>query len=250
MVYLQDQVAIVTGSGRGIGKSIAIKLAQEGARVVINSRKRVDELENTLNEITALGGNAVKIMADVSTRAGCDAVIEEAVRKFGKIDILINNAGLGIYGNFAGADDRSIDKQLDTTLKSVIFCSQSALNYMKSGCIINISSLAGILPVKGLSIYSAAKAAVMSLTRSMALELAPNIRVNAIAPSVVGTKMGYSLLNAIGISEEQWIKNNTLNGALVREEDVAEAVMFLLKTPSIDGQTIILDSGQSIINGF
>jgi len=87
MVYLQDQVAIVTGSGRGIGKSIAIKLAQEGARVVINSRKRVDELENTLNEITALGGNAVKIMADVSTRAGCDAVIEEAVRKFGKIDI-------------------------------------------------------------------------------------------------------------------------------------------------------------------
>ncbi|MDG6935749.1 MAG: SDR family oxidoreductase, partial [Nitrososphaerota archaeon] len=118
------------------------------------------------------------------------------------------------------------------------------------GSIVNVSSLAGVVPARGLAIYSSAKAAMIALTRSLALELGPRIRVNAVAPGIVETEMGMSLFNAMGVDANQWIKENTVTGNPVSAEDVAEIVHVLVTVNSIVGQTIIIDSGQSLVGGF
>jgi 3-oxoacyl-[acyl-carrier protein] reductase len=133
------------------------------------------------------------------------------------------------------------------TLRSVIYCSQEAARVMKEGSVINVASIAGIKPFVGLSIYSAAKAAVINLTQALAVELAPRIRVNAVAPGVVKTKMGDSLLNLLGVSEEEFAKRYTLLEIIVTPEDVAEVVWMLVKIPTITGQVVVVDSGQLLL---
>lgn len=242
--------AVVTGSGRGIGRAIAVRLAREGYKVVVNAKKGRDEAEETLRLVREAGGDGAVVMADVSSREGCKTLVEKAVELFDALDVWVNNAGLGLYSRFLDADDRLIDKQLETTLKSVIYCSQEAAGAMRDGgVIINVASIAGLMPFYGLSIYSAAKAAVINLTKALAVELAPRIRVNAIAPGVVRTKMGDSLLALLGMSEEEYAKRNTLLGRLVSPEDVAEAVVALVKIPSVTGQVLVVDSGESLKHG-
>jgi 3-oxoacyl-[acyl-carrier protein] reductase len=129
----------------------------------------------------------------------------------------------------------------------VIYCSQEAARVMKEGSVINVASIAGIKPFVGLSIYSAAKAAVINLTQALAVELAPRIRVNAVAPGVVKTKMGDSLLNLLGVSEEEFAKRYTLLEIIVTPEDVAEVVWMLVKIPTITGQVVVVDSGQLLL---
>lgn len=244
---LSGKVAIVTGSGRGIGRSIAIRLAKEGVKVMVNAKKGVEEAKETLELIEKTGGEGEISIADVSTREGCRKLKEDTIKKFGKIDILINNAGLGLYSYFIETDDKVIEKQLDVTLKSVIFCSQEIGKELdKEGSIINISSIAGLIPARGLSIYGAAKAGIISLTRSMAVELSP-VRVNAIAPGVVKTKMGDSLLNIYKRSEEDFSKEKTLLGRIVEPDEIAEIIATILKIPTITGQVIVIDSGESLL---
>jgi 3-oxoacyl-[acyl-carrier protein] reductase len=235
---------IVTGSGRGIGRAIAVRFAKEGWNVVVNAKKGKEEAEETLKLVKEAGGDGVVVLADVATREGCKSVVQSAVEKFGSLDVLVNNAGLGLYSLFLNADDKLIDKQLDVTLKSVIYCSQEAAKVMKEGVIINIASIAGIRPFIGLSIYSAAKAAIINLTQALAIELAPRIRVNAVAPGVVKTKMGDSLLKLLGMSEVEFAKKHTLVERMVEPEDVAEVVWMLVKIPTITGQVVIIDSGE------
>lgn len=244
---LRGMVAIVTGSGRGIGRAIALRLAREGVRVVVNAKKGYDEVMETANMVRASGGEAIPIMADASTREGCRALVEGALKGFGRLDILVNNAGLGLYAPFLDQSDSMIEKTISTSLKSVIYCSQEAARAMSEGSIVNIASIAGIEPLYGLSIYSAAKAGVIGITRALAVELAPRIRVNAVAPGVVRTKMGESLLKVLQMSEEEYRERYTLLKRLVEPEEVAEAVAFLLKTPSITGQVIVIDSGMSLV---
>ncbi|WP_432417932.1 SDR family oxidoreductase [Acidianus brierleyi] len=247
MLDLSGKVAIVTGSGRGIGRSVAIRLAKEGVKVMVNAKKGVEEAKETLELIEKTGGEGEISIADVSTREGCRKLKEDTIKKFGKIDILINNAGLGLYSYFIEADDKMIEKQLDVTLKSVIFCSQEIGKELdKEGSIINISSIAGLIPARGLSIYGAAKAGIISLTRSMAVELSP-VRVNAIAPGVVKTKMGDSLLNIYKRSEEDFSKEKTLLGRIVEPDEIAEIIATILKIPTITGQVIVIDSGESLL---
>ncbi len=235
---------IVTGSGRGIGRAIAVRFAKEGWNVVVNAKKGKEEAEETLKLVKEAGGDGVVVLADVATREGCKSVVQSAVEKFGSLDVLVNNAGLGLYSLFLNADDKLIDKQLDVTLKSVIYCSQEAAKVMKEGVIINIASIAGIRPFIGLSIYSAAKAAIINLTQALAIELAPRIRVNAVAPGVVKTKMGDSLIKLLGMSEVEFAKKHTLVERMVEPEDVAEVVWMLVKIPTITGQVVIIDSGE------
>ncbi len=247
ILNLTGKVAIVTGSGRGIGRSIGLRLAKEGIKVIVNAKKGVEEAKETLEQIERIGGEGGISIADVSTREGCRKVKEDTIKKFGKIDILINNAGLGLYSNFIEADDKMIDKQIDVTLKSVIYCSQEVGKEIdKNGSIINISSIAGMIPARGLSIYGAAKAGIIALTRSMAFELSP-VRVNAIAPGVVKTKMGDSLLNIYKKDEEEFSKEKTLLGKIVEPDEIAEMVVTLLKIPTITGQVIVIDSGESLL---
>jgi len=131
-------------------------------------------------------------------------------------------------------------------LKSVIYCSQEAARAMKEGVIVNVASIAGIRPFPGLSIYSAAKAAILNLTQALAVELAPRIRVNAVAPGVVKTKMGDSLLKMLGLSEEEFAKRYTLVEKMVTPEDVAEVVWMLVKVPTITGQVVVVDAGEML----
>ena len=160
---------------------------------------------------------------------------------------MVNNAGLGLFSLFLNADDRLIEKQLEVSLKSVIYCSQGAAKVMGEGSIINIASIAGIRPFVGLSIYSAAKAAAINLTQALAAELAPRIRVNAMAPGVVKTKMGDSLLKILGMDEEEFAKRYNLLGRVVTPEDVAEAVWMLVKIPTVTGQVLVVDSGHLLL---
>jgi len=238
-------IAVVTGSGRGIGRAIAVRFAREGWRVVVNAKKRREEAEETLRLVKEAGGDGVVVMADVATRDGCRSLAEAAL-SLGGLDVWVNNAGLGLYSPFLNADDKLIEKQLEVSLKSVIYCSQEAARVMKEGVIINVSSIAGIRPMAGLSIYSAAKAAIINLTQSLAVELAPRIRVNAVAPGVVRTKMGDSLLRLLNLSEEEFAKRYTLLGRMVTPEDVAEVVWMLVKIPTITGQVIVVDSGEML----
>ena len=239
--------AVVTGSGRGIGRAVAVRFAREGWNVVVNAKRGKEEAEEALRLVREAGGSGVVALADVATREGCRNVINTAVERFGGLDVLVNNAGLGLYSPFLAADDRLIEKQLEVTLRSVIYCSQEAARVMKKGSIINVASIAGIKPFAGLSIYSAAKAAVINLTQALAVELAPRIRVNAVAPGVVKTKMGDSLLNLLGVSEEEFAKRYTLLERIVTPEDVAEVVWMLVKIPTITGQVVVVDSGQLLL---
>jgi Dehydrogenases with different specificities (related to short-chain alcohol dehydrogenases) len=238
---------VVTGSGRGIGRAVTVRFACEGWNVVVNAKRGREEAEEALRLVREAGGRGVVVLADVATREGCRQVVNAAVEKFGRLDVLVNNAGLGLFSLFLNTDDRLIEKQLEVSLKSVIYCSQEAAKVMEEGSIINIASIAGIRPFVGLSIYSAAKAAVINLTQALAAELAPRIRVNAVAPGVVKTKMGDSLLKVLGKDEEEFAKRYTLLGRVVTPEDVAEAVWMLVKIPTVTGQVLVVDSGQLLL---
>ena len=244
---LRGMSAIVTGSGRGIGRAIALRLAREGVKVVVNAKKGYEDVIETINMIKSVGGEAIPVLADVSTREGCRELARKAMESFGRLDILVNNAGLGLYASFLEQSDAMIEKVLSTSLKSVIYCSQEAAKVMTEGSIINIASIAGIEPLYGLSIYSAAKAGVIGITKALAIELAPRIRVNAIAPGIVKTKMGESLLKVLKLTEEEYLEKYTLLKKFIEPNEIADAVIFLIKTPSITGQTIVIDAGLSLI---
>lgn len=244
---LRGMSAIVTGSGRGIGRAIALRLAREGVKVVVNAKKGYEDVIETINMIKSVGGEAIPVLADVSTREGCRELVRKAMESLGRLDILVNNAGLGLYASFLEQSDAMIEKVLSTSLKSVIYCSQEAAKVMTEGSIINIASIAGIEPLYGLSIYSAAKAGVIGITKALAIELAPRIRVNAIAPGIVKTKMGESLLKVLKLTEEEYLEKYTLLKKFIEPNEIADAVIFLIKTPSITGQTIVIDAGLSLI---
>ncbi|MEM0156551.1 MAG: SDR family oxidoreductase [Thermoplasmataceae archaeon] len=251
MYEIKGKTAVITGSGRGIGREIAIALAKEGARVVVNVKKRVEDGNDTLREVRKYS-DGIMVQADVSTRQGCMDLVKKAVDAYGKIHILVNNAGLGIGMPFLETDDRLIEKMIGTNLMSNIYCSQEFGKIIQdNGSIVIMSSLAGIRPMAMLSLYGTTKAAILKMAEYMALELAPrHIRVNTVAPSVVKTKMGESLVDFLHISEEEYGQKHTLTGKMIMPEEVAETVLFLVRSESITGQTIVMDSGQSLMSDF
>ncbi len=247
MYNLKNKTAIITGSGRGIGKYIAIELAKNGVKTVINVKKNIDEGNNTVKEIEKYSDSTLSI-SDVSEKEGVKKLFEDAKNSFGNIDILINNAGLGLFSLFEDNDEKLIDKIIKTNINSTIYSSQLFSKMFQGNVIVNISSLASIVPFRGLSIYGMTKAAINGLTRSMALELSEkNIRVNGVAPGIVKTKMGDSLLKIMNVNEEEYAKKYTLTKKIIEPEEVADTVLFLIKNESITGQTITMDSGQLLM---
>ncbi|MEM0161008.1 MAG: SDR family oxidoreductase [Thermoplasmata archaeon] len=251
MYNLNDKVAVVTGSGRGIGREIAIALATHGSKVVVNVKKRIEDGNETLKLIKD-ESSGIMVQADVSSREGCRKLLNETVAKYGKCDILVNNAGISIAMPFLESDDRLIEKTISTNLMANIYCSQEFGKIMnENGVIINISSIAGIKPMSFLSIYGITKSAIIGLTEYLAVELSPRgIRVNAVAPAVVKTKMGDSLFELLNISEEEYVRNYTLTNKIIKPEEIAHAVIFLIESENITGQTIVIDSGQTLMNIF
>ncbi|MGC8596349.1 MAG: SDR family NAD(P)-dependent oxidoreductase [Thermocladium sp.] len=246
------RTAVVTGSGRGIGRSIAVKLAEAGFSLVINVKRHVEEGEETLREVKK-HGDGILVQADVATIDGANKLINETIKAFGSVDVLVNNAGLGIARPFIEIDELLWDKLISTNLKSVYLVTRAALPHMIKkghGKVINITSIAGITGLAYLVPYSAAKAGIIGFTKALAAEVGPlGITVNAVAAGLVKTKMGDSLLQYIGKNEETWVKAHTLTGSMVEPNEVAELVAALAsdKIRNLTGEVMVIDSGSSII---
>jgi 3-oxoacyl-[acyl-carrier protein] reductase len=244
-MLLEDKVAIVTGGTKGIGRATALLLAGQGAKVVANFSKDVDAAENLMNEAKLKRLNLGLYKADVTQFDQAKEMVEETFGQYGKIDILVNNIGL-VRDNFLMLmSDEDWDSLLRANLTSLFYCCRAVIRKMipqRSGKIINISSISGILGTVGQTNYSATKGGMISFTKSLARELGPfNIHVNAVAPglieSEVVSKMPKEKVDAI-------VKSSSL-GRVGKPEDVAQAVLFLASEHSnyITGQTIVVDGG-------
>lgn len=247
---LKGKVAIVTGGSQGIGKAISLSLAQCGADVCI-ADINLSLGEDVATEIKALGKRSMALSVDVTVSEQVNKMVQDTVTQYGHIDILINNAGgatgptFGI-GRVLKISERDWDDTIALNLKSVFLCSQAVAKSMleqKMGCIINIASITGQFPWAGLPAYSAAKAAVINLTQSLAMEFAPYIRVNAIAPGLIETPR--TSKNRRLEQLEQLLTNVPL-GRMGRPEEVADMVVYLASDVAqwVTGTVVDINGGQ------
>jgi NAD(P)-dependent dehydrogenase (short-subunit alcohol dehydrogenase family) len=250
---LKGKVAIITGGGRGIGQAIAFAFAKAGAKVVVTSRKAQD-LEATASEIKAFGGEAFPLPAHLGKTEEIKKMIDAVVAKYGRINILVNNAGASpAMGSVLECDDRLWDKLMDINLKGAYFVSQAAANIMVKqggGKIINIASVDGYNPEPGLSIYSISKAGMRMLTKAFASELLRfNIQVNTIAPGPVNTKMMNSHWGHLPPEEAQKVKEMVEkalpSGRIGNPDEICGAALYLASDAAsyTTGAEILIDGG-------
>ena len=243
---LKDKVAIVTGGGSGIGQAIAQYFAQEGAKVVVVDRLG-EKAQGTAAQIAGAGGEALAVMADVSDKEGVEAMVAQALERYGQVDILVNNAAVAEGEDLLQIDESVWDFNLDVTLKGVFLCSQAVLPAMikqKRGAIVNIASVNG-LAAFGHPAYSAAKAGVLNLTKNMAVSYgAHGVRVNAICPGTIRTPIWQSRVELDPQIFERLAKWYPL-GRVGEPEDVAKAALFLASDDAawITGETLTVDGG-------
>ncbi|MGC8567543.1 MAG: SDR family NAD(P)-dependent oxidoreductase [Caldisphaera sp.] len=212
MYSIINRIAVVTSSG--IGREIALEVSKNGANVIVNVKKRVENGNQTFEDIKKYS-SGIMVQADVSTVEVCKKLQKETLDNLGKCDILVNNAGISIAKPFLENDDMLIDKTTNTNLMSTIYCSKEFGREMRDGTIVNILSIAGIKPMNFIPIYGITKAAVISLTKYLAIELSENnVRVNAVALSVVKTVMGESLLNILNLKDKEYIWKYTLTNVI------------------------------------
>lgn len=236
---------IVTGSARGIGAATAALFADMGYNVVINYNTSESDARSLCGKITANGGKAIAVQADVSIMSEAKHLFDEAKKAFGAVDVLVNNAGIAQQKLFTDITEDDYDRMFDCNVKSVFNCCQCALPDMihnKYGRIINVSSMWGVVGASCEVHYSASKAAVIGMTKALAREVAPSgITVNCIAPGVIDTPMNK------GFDEETItaLKEETPAGRLGTPEDIARAIAFLAdeKSGFITGQTLGIDGG-------
>jgi 3-oxoacyl-[acyl-carrier protein] reductase len=245
MRELKGRVAVVTGSSRGLGRAIAVKLAGLGARIVVNYRDNQGAAEETLRLVREAGGEAIVVQADVSIHSEADKLIQSAVDRFGQLDILVNNAGTTRDGLLIRMTEEDWDIVLDTNLKSVFACCKAAQRPMmkqRYGRIVNITSVAGLAGNAGQTNYAAAKAGMIGFTKSLAKEVGSrNITVNAVAPGYIPTELSAQ------IRPELIIKGMDMTplGHPGTAEDIANAVAFLVSDDAnyITGQVLSVDGG-------
>ncbi|TKC18875.1 SDR family oxidoreductase [Robertmurraya kyonggiensis] len=244
MQSLQGKVAIITGSSRGIGRTIAQQLAQQGIKVVVNYATGKEKAQGVVESIIQKGGEATAIQADLSTVSGVESLFTETLAAFGKIDILINNAGLMKTQSLSEITEEDFDKQFNLNVKGTFFACQQALKLMEpKGRIINFSTsvLGQMFP--GYSVYAGTKGAVEQFTRQLAKEFAvKEITINTISPGPINTE----LFN-VGKTEQQieGMKKSIAFGRIGEPEDIANVIDFLVSEKSewITGQTIRVNGG-------
>ena len=244
---LEGKVALITGGSRGIGRASALALADAGASVVVSSRKIAD-LEPVAEEIKSKGVKAMAIAAHNAKMEDSKALVEQVTKAFGRIDILMNNAGTNpYYGPLMDQDEKTYDITMNVNLKGLFFLSQLAARVMKAqgrGCIINTSSIGG-LRAGELGVYCVTKAAVIMLTQVMAKEWGQyNIRVNAIAPGIIKTRLSEALWKDSAVSAKAVAQVPLMR--LGEPEEIAGTVVFLASDAGsyITGETIVIDGGR------
>jgi 3-oxoacyl-[acyl-carrier protein] reductase len=245
---LKGKVSLVTGASRGIGKSIALALAREGADIALNCSASVDAAKAVAEEIRRLGQRATIIQADVASKIEVEAMVKKVLDEFGKIDILVNNAGMSVVGASEELEENRWRRGIDVMLTGVFFCSQAAGREMikqKSGKIINIASVNGIGAFPERVCYSCAKAGVMQLTKVLGCEWAKyNINVNAVAPGYVNTYLVEELAEK-GTLDVEELATRTPVGRLAEPEEIAAAVIYVASDDSkyMQGHTLVIDGG-------
>jgi 3-oxoacyl-[acyl-carrier protein] reductase len=251
---VQGRAAIVTGGGTGVGRATALDLARRGCSVLINYSRSRDEAEQTVAELKGLGAKAVAIQADVAEEAACRGLVEQAVKEFGRLDVLVNNAGTTRFIPHDQLDevrDEDWDHILAVNLKGPFHCARAAAKAMlaggEGGAIVNVSSVAGIAATGSSIPYCASKAALINMTVALARVLAPKIRVNSVAPGFID---GRWLRNGLGKNYDVALKafEDRLPLARVSQpEDVSAAIVSLITgSDMVTGQTLVCDSGMLI----
>jgi 3-oxoacyl-[acyl-carrier protein] reductase len=244
---LSDRVCLVTGASRGIGRAIAIEMAKEGGRIVGNATSS-SSLAGLEKELREMGVDYLMVPADLSTTDGCIGLIRTAAESMGRVDVLVNNAGINIVKNIDEASLEDWEKVINVNLRAPFLCSKYASELMKKqryGRIINLASIASFVSLPGRSAYNSSKAGILGLTRTLAVELAPyGITVNAIAPGLVETEMLRQRVAEGSIKIDAALKRIPL-GRLGRPEEIARAAVFLACDDAsyITGQVLVVDGG-------
>ena len=245
---------LVTGASRGIGHAAAARFLAAGARVAVNGRTP----ESSAQGVRRLGGGPELVAApgDVGTAAGCEAVVAAAAGALGGLDILVNSAGVGVYASFEETDEALWDATVDINLKGTFFCCRAALPHLREsgGAIVNIASDAGLMGETGLSAYCASKGGVVNLTRALALELAPGVRVNCVCPGYVDTDMvrrdGIDKAEDPAAHERALIDYAPLK-RIARPEEIAAAIAYLAGEDAVfvTGAALAIDGGSTAGSG-
>jgi 3-oxoacyl-[acyl-carrier protein] reductase len=249
MFDLTGKVAVVTGSSRGIGRAIAIMLARQGAKVVVNSAKSPEAAEAVVQEIRAAGGEAINVTANVAEQADADRLIKAAIDTFGRLDILVNNAGTTRDTLLMRMSEADWDAVLNLNLKGAFFCTKAAIRPMlraKSGRIINITSVSGLAGNAGQANYAASKAGLVGFTKSVARELASrNITCNAVAPGFVPTALTNVLPDDLKAKAIEAIPLGRVGSA----EEIAAAVVYLASDEAayVTGHVLTVDGGMTMM---
>jgi len=244
-LLLKDEVAVVTGSSRGIGAATAIKLAEEGADLVINYNSDRESAEETAAEVRELGRKALIVQGNVANSDDAKNLIKSTIDEYGKIDILVNNAGITKDGLILRMKEKDFSNVIDVNLKGTFNCTKNAIRYMmkqRHGKIVNLSSVVGLMGNAGQANYAASKAGVVGFSKSVAKEVSKRgINVNVVAPGYIDTEMTEELPSKV---KEDMLDNIPLN-RFGEVEDVANVILFLVSPLSsyVNGQTINIDGG-------
>ena len=237
------KTVLITGAAKGIGAAIAEELAKNGYQVIINYKTSEQKAQELKDKLTNNGQNVEIYQADVTKKEEVEQMVEYVVNKYGKIDVLVNNAGISQIKPFADIEEEEWDNMINNNLKSVYLVTKQVIHNMlqnQSGAIINISSIWGITGASCEVHYSAAKAGIIGMTKALAKEMAlSNITVNAIAPGIIETDMNSDLTQ----EEINEVVNEIPLKRMGKPEEIAKTVKWLIETPYITGQTIRVDGG-------
>ena len=248
MGKLKGKVAVVTGASKGIGAGIARALAAEGAAVVVNYATSKQHADQVVGDIMRKGGDAIAVQGDMSRSGDVRRLFDEAKKSFGKIDVLVNNAGVYSFAPLESVTEDDFHRQFNTNVLGTILATQEAANHFgpRGGSVINVSSIVSVNPMPNMLVYAASKSAVDSITRSLARDLSDRrIRVNSIAPGATETE-GLAAAGAVGTEFERTLVAGIPMGRLGQPDDIARVALFLASDESawITVERITASGGQ------